>query len=407
MENKKLLVLDTSFSYEAIIERGLETSVTCRDLEGFFEHVWSVHPFASLVTSSEWGEPLGKSVVYEVTKAHTFIEGKIGRTRLLKNFPTLNFILAQIEIFIVLYRIIRIKKISIIRVGDPLYLGILGYVLSKLTCIPFVVRVGANNEKIRRTSGRSMMPRLFRSMRLERSIEKFVFSRADLVAGANEDNLQFAIDFGANKDKCTLFRYGNLLDNIHFTNPAQRSVADEVVTESPFLLCIARLEVVKKVDDVIRALAEVRKNGYIVRALLVGDGRERENLECLAKELGVSRYVVFLGNRGQQWLASTIPHASVVISPHTGRALAEAALGAAPIVAYDVDWQAEVISTGITGELVSYGDWQALSSSTIRLLSDRGYAKQVGENVRRKLVKMMDPHMLNEHERSQYAKLID
>ncbi len=78
---------------------------------------------------------------------------------------------------------------------------------------------------------------------------------------------------------------------------------------------------------------------------------------------------------------------SVVLSSPTGRALAEAALGAAPFVAYDVDWQ-------------------ALSSSTIRMLSDRGYAKQVGEIVRRKVVKMMDPHMLNEHERSQYAKLI-
>ncbi len=406
MEDKRLLVLDTSFSYEAIVERGLETSVTCRDIEGFFEHVWSVHPFASLVTSSEWGEQFGRSVVYEVTKTHTFIEGKIGRTRFLKNFGTMNFILAQIEVFILLFWIIRKSGISVIRVGDPLYLGVFGYALSKLTGIPFVVRVGANNEKIRRTTGRSMMPRLFKSMRLERNIERFVLSRADLIAGANEDNLQFAIDSGASTDKCTLFRYGNLIDNIHFTNPAQRSIAEEIVTESPFLLCIARLEVVKKVDDVIRVLAEVRKNGFNVRALLVGDGRERENLECLAEELGVSRYVVFFGNKGQQWLASTIPHASVVISPHTGRALAEAALGAAPIVAYDVDWQAEVIATGITGELVSYGDWQALSRSTIRLLSDGGYAKQVGENVRRKVVKMMDPHMLNEHERSQYAKLI-
>ena len=62
------------------------------------------------------------------------------------------------------------------------------------------------------------------------------------------------------------------------------------------------------------------------------------------------------------------------IIPHR-RALAEAALGAAPIVAYDVDWQVEVVATDITGEWVSYGDWQALSSFTIRMLSDRGNAE--------------------------------
>ena len=46
----KLLVLDTSFTFEAIRQRKLEHSVTCRDLDGFFTHVWTVHPFATLLT---------------------------------------------------------------------------------------------------------------------------------------------------------------------------------------------------------------------------------------------------------------------------------------------------------------------------------------------------------------------
>ena len=54
--SRKLLVIDTSFSLEAIKERGLEYSVRCRDLDGFFRHVWSVHPFSSLVTSDAWSE---------------------------------------------------------------------------------------------------------------------------------------------------------------------------------------------------------------------------------------------------------------------------------------------------------------------------------------------------------------
>lgn len=406
MSSRKLLVLDTSFSYEAIVKRKLESSITCRDLNGFFDHVWSVHPFASLVTSPEWDAEFGRPVMYSVSELHTFIEGKIGRASVFKKFPTINFLFAQLGMLFLLIKLIRKEKISVIRVGDPLYLGLLGYVLSKLTGIPFLVRVGANNEKIRSNTGNRIMPRFFKTMNQEKWVEHFVLSRANLVAGANKDNLQFAIDSKAHPEKCTLFRYGNLIDAAHFIEPSNRPVPPEGLTEDPFLLCIARLELVKKVDDVIRVLAEVRANGFNVKALLVGDGREREKLEFLAKQLGVFDYVVFCGNRDQHWLASVIPCAEVVLSPHTGRALTEAALGGVPIAAYDIDWQFELIETGVTGEIVPFGDWQSLANSTIKLLQDRNYARTVGDNVRAKTLEMMDPVKLNNHEKQQYDLLI-
>jgi glycosyltransferase involved in cell wall biosynthesis len=404
---KRLLVLDTSFSFESIVERGLESSVTCRDLDGFFDHVWTVHPFASIVTSSDWAAEFGKPVIYSLGKSHTFVEGKIGRTEYLKKIPPINFLLAQFGVLIFLYKLINKERISIIRVGDPLYLGLLGYVLSKLTGVPFVVRIGANNQKIRENTKKCMMPRLFKSMYQERMVERFVLSRADLVAAANIDNQNFAIESGANPDKCTLFRYGNLIDAIHFSDPAQRPVIKEFHTHGIFLLCIARLELVKKVDDVIRVLAEVRASGFDAKVLLVGDGRERENLKMLAQQLDVLNHVVFCGNRDQCWLSSIIPHAAVVISPHTGRALTEAGLGGAAIAAYDVDWQAELIETGVTGEIVSFGDWRALATSTIRLLSQKDYARSMGVNLRRKVLEMMDPEKLNEHERQQYTLILN
>lgn len=406
MEVKKLLVIDTSFSLEAIVKRGLVSSVTCRDLNGYFEHVWSVHPFASLVSSPDWGPEFGRPATYPLAKAHTFIEGKVGLSALFKRLAAVNFLLAQLDMLIFLIKLIRKEKISVIRVGDPLYLGAFGLLLSKLTRIPVVVRVGANNKKIRETTGKGMMPRLFKTINQERIVEKFVLSRADLVAGANKDNLQFAIDSGAKPNKCTLFRYGNLIDAAHFVAPSQRPSAEVLYSGGSFLMCIARLEPVKKIDDVVRVLAEVRKSGFDVQALLVGDGSEREKLEQLADQLGVLAQVNFCGNRDQHWLSAMIPYASVVLSPHTGRALTEAALGAAPIAAYDIDWQAELIETGVTGELVSFGNWRALAASTIKLLSDRAYARNVGENLRGRVLEMMDPAKLDEHERQQYEKLL-
>ena len=303
-------------------------------------------------------------------------------------------------------RLIKREKIDIVRVGDALYLGLLGIILKKFTGIKLVVRVGANNQKIREVTGKLIMPRLFRSEKQERLIEHFVLSRADLVAGANKENIQFAINSGANPDKCTIFRYGNLIDPAHFLPPSQRATTDESFARTPFLLCIARLEPIKKVDDVIRVLAEVKKCGFDVKVLLVGEGSERDNLTHLADQLGVLNDVVFCGNRDQQWLASLIPRAKVIISPHTGRALTEAALAAAPIAAYDVDWQAELIETGVTGELVTFGDWKALAISTIKLLRERAYALSVGDKVRSRALEMMDPNKLNCHEKFEYEKLL-
>ena len=52
-DRPSLLVLDAAYTLEMIRERGLESSITCRDLDGYFAHVFSVHPFATLLTSPD------------------------------------------------------------------------------------------------------------------------------------------------------------------------------------------------------------------------------------------------------------------------------------------------------------------------------------------------------------------
>ena len=406
MNARKLLVLDASFSYEMIVDRGLESTVTCRDLDGYFEHVWSVHPFASLVNTAAWDRRFGSPTVFNMSERHTFIEGKVGAFAFLGKFPAINFLLSQLHMFVYLFRLIGKENISVIRVGDALYLGLLGLILSKSRRIPIVVRVGANNERIRITTNRAIMPKLFRFKWLERQIEQFFFRRADLVAGVNSDNLSYAIDSGADPEKCTIFRYGNLINAAHFQEPAKRPLPDNFGIAHPFLLCISRLELVKKVDDVVRVLAFVRDCGFEVQAYLVGDGAERENIKNLAFELGVADHLIFFGNKDQLWLSAMIPRAAVVLSPCTGRALTEAALGAAPVVAYDIDWQSEMIESGSTGELVPFGDWQSMAAAVVKLLGDPPYSQTLGANLRALTLEMMNPINLDNHERQQYSELL-
>jgi glycosyltransferase involved in cell wall biosynthesis len=256
------------------------------------------------------------------------------------------------------------------------------------------------------------MPRLFRFGWIEKRLERFVFPRCDLVAGANEDNMRYAIENGARAEVATVFRYGNLLHPSHWIDPAQRPSADDDLQElglrsGPFAMTVARLEPMKRVDDAIRAVAELVRRGCAVRALIVGDGGERQRLADYSRTLGLDKAVVFAGNRNQEWIARVLPHAALILSPHMGRALVEAALSGVPIVAFDYDWQREVVTDDETGCLVANGDWRGMADAAERLLKDPARGRTLGQRARAKVSAMMDPAKLMQHEQATYSRLLE
>lgn len=406
---RKLLVIDTACSFDTVLRLKLEDFVTCRDLGGFFEHVWTVHPFASLV-SGEMTRKFGKPEVHELATAHTFIDGKVGRFAVLNWFPAINFVIGQVGMLAKLIAIVRKQKISAVRTCEPLYSGLMGLVISRVCGIPLVIRVNANYDKIFESTKTAMNPRLFRSYSLEKRILRFVLSRADMIAAVNQDNLNFAIANGARPEFSTIFRYGNLIDKRHVAPPESRDLSGAVLKEfweepRRFLLHIGRLQSLKFPEDPIKVLAEVRQRGHDVKLLMVGDGVERGALVALSNELGIESHVVFCGNRDQDWLARVIPLAATVLSPLTGRALSEAAFGAAPIVAYDLDWQGELIRSGETGELVPFRMIEKMADAVESFLVNELYARKMGDAARNRAFEILDPKTLDLHEREKYTEL--
>ena len=407
----ELLVLDASYTLEMLVERGMMHSVLCRDLDGFFFHVWSVHPFASLLSSEKSATRFGDCVYHSLTPRHTFIEGKVGRFNFLSRYPRINFFVAQFSLFISLLFLIWRRPIRIIRVGDPLYLGIFGLVLSALTRSRLVIRVNGNNVRLRKDTGNAVYPKLFGSSGCEERIENFVLPRADLVAAPNHDNAEFATACGALSGRVTIFPYGNLLAPEHFSEPTTcvcdiDMFRDLGIEPRKYLLLVGRLEPLKFPDDVVRAFAEIRQRGIDVKLVLAGNGNMLSELKILSYTMNVQDHIIFAGNQNQRSLRQLYTFASTVISPLTGRALSEAALCACPIVAYDLDWQGELITNGETGALVPFRSWQTIANEVEQFLLKPDLAAKMGQNARLRALSMFDPVLLNEHERGQYIKLL-
>ncbi|MBU3111581.1 glycosyltransferase family 4 protein [Clostridium lacusfryxellense] len=65
----------------------------------------------------------------------------------------------------------------------------------------------------------------------------------------------------------------------------------------PVVLFIGRIAKEKSIDVIVNSMKELIKRLPNCKLLLVGDGPERENLELLAKELGIEKSVIFAGER--------------------------------------------------------------------------------------------------------------
>lgn len=404
-----ILVLDMSYTLNMFRERQLQQALSARDVGGYFDEVVSVHPLAGLFEARDvrYGPP----VETPVTAHHLFVEGRTGRTRWLTALPPLNFLAAQVSLIRRVTRLARQRGVRVVRVGDPYYLGLFGLVLARRLGVPLAIRVPFRYDEIRRITGRATMPRLFRYPWVEKRIERFIFPRCDLIAGANEDNMRYALENGGRAEVATVFRYGNLLHSSHWAGPHARPDATADLGELglagvPFVATVARLEPMKRVEDFIDVVGHLARLDVHVRGLVVGDGTLRARLAERARSLGIEGSIVFAGNRPQEWIARVLPHAAVILSPHMGRALVEAALSAVQIVAFDYDWQREIVIDGRTGYLVANGDAVGMAERTATLLADRSLARRLGENARAHAAEMMDPERLMQHEQATYAALL-
>lgn len=141
------------------------------------------------------------------------------------------------------------------------------------------------------------------------------------------------------------------------------------------------------VEYLVRALPLIRR-ALPVEAVLVGDGPERPRLEALARELGVSESVRFLGTRPNREMPGLLASAAVAVFPSLLEATSVAALEAmscrVPVAASRVGGLPQIVDETV-GTLFEPADPEGLAAALTALLRRPGL-QAIGELARNRVV---------------------
>lgn len=123
------------------------------------------------------------------------------------------------------------------------------------------------------------------------------------------------------------------------------------------------------------------------RFLLVGDGPLKQELENMAKKLGIEKEVIFPGFRDDIIDVINCLDIFVISSYHEGipMVLLEAMALEQAIVATSVGGINEIIENGVSGILVKPGDAQSLSEACIKVLDDIDIKKNLEINAKKRI----------------------
>jgi glycosyltransferase involved in cell wall biosynthesis len=358
--------------YAALQRKGVDRMILERDEHGFFERVFTVHPLAS------------RSQTIDLSPANRLIEFDLGRALSSSGsvWSRLAFPVRALGLIRCVTGLVRREHIDVIRATDPYLMGLLGWVVARLTGRPFCVSVHADYEKNFELTPQQGIKRFLRT--ISRWCPGFVFKRADLVLPVREHLAEWARRRGANPEKIRTIFHGIPLGDFQLSeNHAAIRRSLSIPEHARIVSFAGRLSRYNYVYDVIAVAKRVISAKQDVVFVMMGDGEERASLEALSSASPEDAASIRLvGFRSLQDVAALRSASAVSLCLMGGFSLIEACAAGSAVVTYDVDWHSEVISDEVTGLLVREGNLDDLEAAVTRLLDDETLAHRLGAHAR-------------------------
>ncbi len=208
----------------------------------------------------------------------------------------------------------------------------------------------------------------------------FSINKSDGVTAVSENLRKDTYDFFEIENEIRVIP--NFIDMKRFSLKAKDHFKKAIAPSGEKILVhTSNFRKVKRTTDVIKIFAKVIER-IPSKLLMVGDGEERSECEQLARDLGVSDNVRFLGK--QDAIEEILSVSDLFLMPSRSESFGLAALEAmackVPVISSNAGGLPELNVDGVTGFLREVGDVDGMAERAIYILEDENRLKTFKEN---------------------------
>lgn len=303
------------------------------------------------------------------------------------------------------------EKIGVLRVYGHNYQALEAFLVSFIIKIPFIIDISGNYELIYRLIGKTFY---FKTLNKIPIIKKLAhpatnwllgwpMHHAFHIFGRNKNNYEHAFALGAPVNRLSMLRISNFNAAFNSFDPEQPPARP---ANYPYILFVGRLAKINFPLDVIDAfnIAAVKLRDH--RLVIIGDGKIRPAVENRIKQSVYQDRIVFLGRCSSDIVLNWTAHAAVAMCPYSGSTLVEAMLCETPVIAYDIEWHAEIVIDNYSGFLVPFRDIDAFAAKLVHVINHEEEAKQVARRGRYLTSIAFNKERISEQESRIYAQAL-
>lgn len=223
---------------------------------------------------------------------------------------------------------------------------------------------------------------------LAAALSRKTVKRADAIVAISDEAKRQLLSQGASPDKVQVISPGVDLNRFIFSAQSEKN------PERMELLAVGHLSTRKRVDLAIMILANILRTHRNVTLTVVGEGSEKVGLQRLAREIGVSAHVDFVGQIANSAIKRYYQRAHVLISMSQsesfGAVCLEAMASGVVVVGSRVGVFASAIREGINGYAVEPGDYQTAARRIGQLIENSSLLRRMSIEGRRECEQRFD-----------------
>jgi glycosyltransferase involved in cell wall biosynthesis len=184
----------------------------------------------------------------------------------------------------------------------------------------------------------------------------------------------------------------------YFTETSTSELEKSLDDTSLKILWAGRMLPWKRVDTLIKALAELKKHHQAFKLTLIGDGPERLKLEKLAREHLNSAQFSFHPPLPAKKIPEVMAKNNIYVLPSSayegwGAVVNEAMeVGCAVVASSTAGAAAAIIKDGENGFLFKPGDWQGLSKILLKLAKNNEITKNISHSGQKTITELWSPN---------------